>query len=85
MRSTTWRAANEAFVAITMEGVGPGVKMEEMRSAKNVAIVNQLALARSSVQRQRRKGQHAGSLYASFERDPLPSLEAPEEGVCVDF
>lgn len=85
MKSTTWRAAKEAFVAITMEGVGPGVKMEEMRSAKNVAMVYQLALARSSVQEQRRKGQHADSLYASFEREPLASLEAPEEEVRVDF
>ena len=37
--STTWRAAKEALVAIMIEGVGPGVKMEEMRSVKKVAIV----------------------------------------------
>lgn len=39
-RSTTWRAAKEALVAIMMEGVGPGVKMEEMRSVKKVAMVD---------------------------------------------
>ena len=37
--STTWRVAKEALVAIMIEGVGPGVKMEEMRSAKKVAMV----------------------------------------------
>lgn len=38
-RSTTWRAAKEALVAIIMDGVGPGVKMEEMRSVKKVAMM----------------------------------------------
>lgn len=37
--STAWRAAKEALVAIMMEGVGPGVKMEEMRSVRKVAIM----------------------------------------------
>lgn len=39
-RRTTCRAAKEALVAIMMEGVGPGVKMEEMRSVKKVAMVD---------------------------------------------
>ena len=39
-RRTACRAAKEALVAIMMEGVGPGVKMEEMRSVKKVAMVD---------------------------------------------
>ena len=39
-RSTIWRAAKEAFVAVTMEGVGPGVKMEEMRSLRKFAMMD---------------------------------------------
>ncbi len=37
-RRTTCRAAKEAFVAIIMEGVGPGVKMEFIRSVRKVAM-----------------------------------------------
>lgn len=38
-RNTTWRAAKEALVATIIDGVGPGVKMEEMRSVKKVAMM----------------------------------------------
>ena len=36
---TIWSAAKEAFVATTIEGVGPGVKIELTRSVKNVAMM----------------------------------------------
>lgn len=38
-RKTSWRAANEIFVAMTSEGVGPGVKMELNSSVRNIDML----------------------------------------------
>ena len=38
--STTWRAAKETFVAKRRDGVGPGVKIEEMRSVRKAAMTD---------------------------------------------
>ena len=37
-RSTSCRPANDAFVATTRVGVGPGVKIEDMRFVRKAAI-----------------------------------------------
>ena len=37
-RSTSCRPANDAFVATTRVGVGPGLKMEDMRLVRKAAI-----------------------------------------------
>ena len=39
MKRMSCRAAKEALVAMTMEGVGPGVKIESKRSVKKLAIL----------------------------------------------